>query len=594
MISWIKQAFIYFHQHKLTIILAILAGCVYITPQILFIYSLGNRYQGVPFMQIDDAEIYMARMQDVIDGHYLLGSPVFYDYKNQLPMVPPVGEYFYVLPSLIFHIPLVYTLIGNQFILPFILFLLVYFLIYKLIDFDDINKKLTATSGASLVVLGYDLIDIHFLWNVLSGRADSAGWLIWARPVNPILGAIFLFAFLLCLFRVLKNNEKLNIFLASLFLALMVGSYFFSWGMALSILFILGIIFLIKKDYIKIKKILHILFLTFILTIPYWYLIFLASKSAWYKDAQRMSGLLHTHQVVINKLLLFSLAAYVLFYIYQKFYKNYILQKSWLVICLVFLIGGLWAFNQQIITGIVIWPFHFTQYSIPLALISILILLYYICRNHIFYWRMFMLLVIALAFSYGTFAQYKVYKKYYDKYASYQEYKTVFDYLNQQTEKDSVVLVNERHEETARLIPAFTHSNIYISTYRFTLIPEAKMRFYHNYLVLLKLKGVTPENINSYLLENREEASTYLADNWYELLHNSYFGGVDGSYLKQVLTDLPSEYKIFYERNFKDELKKYRLDYILSDGELTQNLMDELLGIELVFNDRNFYLYKLN
>ena len=581
--------------HRLALIFAFFVGLIYILPQILFIFSLGNNYQGVPFMQIDDENIYVARMHDILDGYYLLGSPVFFDYKDQYPMVPPVSEYFYVLPSLILKIPLVYILIASKFILPTILFLLIYFLIYKLVDFENVNKKLTAVGGSLLVVLGYDLVDYNFLWHFLNGNVDPAGWLIWARPVNPILGAIFLFSFLLFILRVFKiNNKKTDIFVAGLFLALMISSYFFSWGMAFSILFILGIIFLIKKDYIKIKKLFYIFFVAIIITIPYWFLVFSASKSVWYKDAQKMSGLLHTHQMVVNKILLLSLVFYILFYVYQKFYKNYIIQKDWFVICVSFIIGGLWAFNQQIITGIVIWPFHFVQYSIPLAIISLILMFYYILRERILLWRVFIILMIILSLSYGIFTHYKVYGIYYKKYASYQNYGSVFSYLNQKTEKDSVVLVNEKQEDLTHLIPAFTHNNIYISTYRFTLIPEAKKRFYHNYLVLLKLKGVTPENINGYLFENREEASTYLADNWYSLLHNNYFNNIDNSYFEEMFISLSDDYKVFYSNDFQAELKKYRLDYILSDGELAQSLVDEFSEIKLIFNKNNFYLYKLN
>ena len=60
------------------------------------------------------------------------------------------------------------------------------------------------------------------------------------------------------------------------------------------------------------------------------------------------------------------------------------------------------------------------------------------------------------------------------------------------------------------------------------------------------------------------------------------------------MRDFPDGYKNFYNQNFLDQLKKYRLDYILSDGKLIDGLLTELNSIELVYNHDNFYLYKLN
>ena len=129
--------------HKQALIFAVIAGFIFFAPYWLFILSQGHNYQDIPFMQIDDEDIYLARMQDIVDGHYWLGSPVFYDYKNEPPMVPPVGEYVYVLPALLFHIPLTFVLIVSKFVFPFILFLLIYVFIYQIVDFDVVNKKLT-------------------------------------------------------------------------------------------------------------------------------------------------------------------------------------------------------------------------------------------------------------------------------------------------------------------------------------------------------------------------------------------------------------------------------------------------------------------
>ncbi len=178
---------------------AVLVGLIYLAPYIIFSASLGDKYQGIPMMATANEDFYLARIQEIIDGHPTLGSFAFYEFKDGPSLTPPTAEMFYAIPSLLFGISLMKILVASKFILPFILFLLVYFLINKItVSFYLLSNKLNAIAGAMLVTLGYDLVDYRSLWLYFTGKVAPGGnFLIWARPVNPVMGAVFLFLFLI-------------------------------------------------------------------------------------------------------------------------------------------------------------------------------------------------------------------------------------------------------------------------------------------------------------------------------------------------------------------------------------------------------------
>src|SRR3989344_3836142 len=571
-----------FKENYLALMLALIVGLIYIGPQLLFIYSLGEDYRGIPMMKTPNEDFYLARIQEIIDGHPLVGSSAFYEYKGEWPMQPPTVEMIYALPSLVFGFAPASVLVASKFVLPFILFLAVYFLIRGLTgNIKLFSNKANAVAGALLVTLGHDLIDYRSLWRLFGG-AEPGGFLIWARPVNPIMGAVFLMLFLFCVWRVIRKTSrpKTCVLFASIFLALMMASYFFSWGMAVSVLGVLCLIYLAKRDYGVIKKFALIILLAVILALPYWYGVFQASQSEWYADSVLRNGLFYTHYPLLNKLMLAVLAVYAVIVFLpllkqsagKSFREKLSALEDWHWFSLAFILGSLLVYSQQVVTGMTVWPYHFVQYSIPLAMVVIMALLYNVLREKSkFLWA---LAVLAAAFSslfYGIYVQAGAYNRFYSEQAGRQAFAPIFERLNKQ-EKDCVVLVsiNESERDFALLsglIPAFTHCNVYLSTWVFSLMPED--RRLHNYMVLLRLKGVEPDAIEEYLQENKSEARVHLFSNWKGLYGLPDFPDFTDGLMEKRLKEFPEQYRLFLERDFKTELKKYRIDYILSANNLS-------------------------
>lgn len=567
-------------ENYLAILIAGMVGFVFIGPQLLFIFSLGDRYQGIPMMHTANEDFYLARIQEILDGHPAISSHAFFEYKNQWPVQPPTVESLYALPSLLFGISPASILIASKFVVPVILFLLVYFLIRKLTDqAPSFLNKTNAMAGALFITLGYDLVDYRNVWLFLTGqRMPGGGFLLWSRPINPVFGAIFLIIFLLFVWSIIQKSKwrKSSVFGASLFLAFMMGSYFFSWGLALSVLAILGFLYLIRKEYQIIKNIALIPPLALLLAAPYWYVVWQATKSEWYAESALRNGLFYTHYPLLNKFMIAVLGMYIIvvFLLSREKLSNF---KNWHWVSLAFIGGSFVAYNQQIITGVTVWPYHFVSYTIPLGAIVLMALLYnfLVAKAP----RLLMVAIIAIAgvsFFYGIVVQASVYNRLFAQSVDTQSYVPVLQWFNKQ-EKDCVVFVNETNERAslvAGLIPAFTHCNVYASTWVHSLMPTE--RSYHSYFATLRLREVSPNTIDQYVKENRNEAVGYLFSNWKGLYNSPDFPDFSDPLLEQRIAKFPEQYRAFSKKDFRNELEKYRLDYILSFGELNPSLVKSL------------------
>ncbi len=588
---------IFFTRHYLAILFSILVGLIYIWPHVWFIASNSDIYQGIPLMQIDNEDFYLARMQEILDGHPSLGSPAFFEYKDQPPMSPPTVEILYALPTIFLGIPLIITLTASKFILPLVLFLLIYSFIFSLLGRENnLANKISSIAGAALILLGYDLIDYRYIFNLLSGSIEPSRWLIWTRPVNPITGAIFLFSFLLFLKAAVCNTKKSLIpaIGAGFFLALMFSSYFFSWGIALSILAMMGFFYILRRNYYVVKRIILISILGIFLSLPYWYSSWQAKQNIWYDEALLKSGLFYTHYPLFNKVLIVSFLIYLLFLLF-KFFNNSrrfnFEDNDYFILAL--LTGGLFAFNQQVITGMTVWPFHFVQYTIPFSIIAGIIVLHNITYKHCrVVWLMAIGIIILASSSYGIYIQFATYSNYLEYNKSVQDYAALFKWINSQ-EKDCVVLVagdRRQFKELSGLVLAFTHCNQYSNEWAYTLMPSE--RVYHNYLVNLRMKGISADGFEEYLQKNFSEARSFLFSNWAGLYGVSTFPDFTDEKLQERIKGLPGDYHEFLKKDFKTELNKYRLDFIISFGPLSEQAMSQLSDIKFLEKINNLFIYE--
>jgi hypothetical protein len=318
------------------------------------------------------------------------------------------------------------------------------------------------------------------------------------------------------------------------------------------------------------------------------------------------NGLFLTHYPLWNKVLLTALAIYgiIFFWLFLKrktsnLWKECLLEpnegfrfQNWFVFCLALLLGGFWALNQQVLTGRTVWPFHFVQYTIPLAMTAIMVLFYNVVSERWpKIWRTMIAVIIGGTLIWGGFVQAKAYIGYVDYYVSLQAYQPVFNWLNSQN-KDCVVLVKDEtvgQYDLNDLIPAFTRCNVYGSTWAYNLLSSERMHY--SYLVLLRMKGVTAETIEDYIKQNRMEAIGYLFPDWKSLYGIKQFPDFVDTKLEERLRKLPNDYRQFMEKDFASELNKYRLDYVLFLGPPKKEVLKQLPSLKLIWQKENIYIY---
>lgn len=592
-------------KHSWALFFACLVGVIYVLPHIIFTSSLGDAYLGIPIMGTANEEYYLGRIHEILDGHPLVGSFSFLEYKTALPLTVPTGEFLFALPSLLLGLSPVTVLQIARFVLPFILFMLVYILVHELCKYraDSLATSTALLTGLS-VTLGYDVVNYRRIFAFLAGDQTLAeSFFIWSRPVHPILGAILLFACILCFWHIVSHSRyrKPAIFFAVIMFALAIPTYFFSWGMILSILAILLCMCAVQKRFMAMRDLLYVFGAAFLLNVPYWILAWHAWQDSAYAESILRSGLFYTHYPLLNKFVFFTIGIYVIFALYTFLSRKHCeaeceYSMSSYNFGLALALGVLFAFSQQILTGVTIWPDHFVQYAIPLNMVALLTLFYNKVGTHFpKMWRNTVTILMILTFVYGVWSQVVVYRNLYPFAHELQNSAPLFTWLNGE-HPECVVLTLE--EEPAKwnlngLVPAFTHCNIYVDNGISILMPFE--RIYHGYLMSLRLSGVTPSTISSYMAGHEGELRAYLFSNWKGAYNYTKFPDVHDDLLAERIRSLPSDYADFYAKDIVAMLKKYALDFIVVKGseEFDANVHRIVPQLRRVFETGQVHVYAL-
>ena len=584
---------IFIKKHYLAVIFFFLVGAISVSQQIFAIYTLGEEYKSVPFIYTANADVYLAKMREIFEGHGMVASPYFYEYKNTAPLILPTGEYIYSLPKIIFGLSLTNTVIFNQFLFPAFLFLIIYYLIFQLTgNLNLLASKINAIAGGLFVTLGYNFIDWRSAWLVLSGQNQSLHTLLWNRPVNPITGEVLLFLLLIFLWLIIDNKRKNYFWLPAGIVSGLAIGYFFSWFLGMAVTVALVIIFSVKKEWQTVKKLLLVVLTSFLATSYFWLgVIKLIIFNQGDSDRAGRNGAFFTHQPVINKNITALFIIFLLFFLYAYYRKRKNKEKleNWWWFSLAVFLACQIAFNHQVITGVDIWHHHFVQFTIPLGITVFMVLLFNYVKNISFkIWLTATIFIIFLTLTFGAITS-RSYVYAMADFKAIQRYETIFSWLNDNAESDCVVLTKEGvRDRINRLIPAFTSCNSYAGPGGYDLEAPEERR-YHNFLVLLRINNVKPEGVESYLKNNYNLITEFFFKDW----RQAFVGSYDSTWMDEIIKQTLIDYNIFYKNDFRNELNKYKLDYIIAAGDLDQGVKESLPGLKpLIKIDNQFYIYQ--
>lgn len=92
-------------------------------------------------------------------------------------------------------------------------------------------------------------------------------------------------------------------------------------------------------------------------------------------------------------------------------------------------------------------------------------------------------------------------------------------------------------------------------------VPEERIK--HNFFVRMRTLGLLPEHTRSWMEAHSYEVRSLFFRDWNDL----FAKGTGDAWFMDTTETLSREYAEFYEREFYDELNRYRLDYVILEGE---------------------------
>lgn len=540
----------------LPLVFAFLVGFIIILPQFLLVVQLGSNYQGINITENDSENYYIARIREAYDGHWRVANAEFYEYKDLPYLQPPLPEIFLAAFAKLFLLKPIQIAIIGKFVFPALLFLVIYFFVLNIT-----KSKIIALATPLAIILAYDLIQPNNIFAILGGNFWAISHLNdYGRAINPQISSVVFFFWLYCFYNWSKSEKEVFFYLSAIILGLMFYIYLYSWILALVIIGLMPFVngYAFSKIKFLIKKTILMTFISLLISSFFWLNLFTALQNPYYKLASIRYGFYLSHQPIFGALLFLDLILLLLLYLWKKerfFDFNFFVT---------FFIANLIVINQQVITGVRFYPGHWHwYYTIPLSIILFFWLLNYFSveLNKKLFLNIFLVFIILFSLIFGTLQQSFTYLKLKDVYTDYQKYAAIFQWLENNTSKDDVVLTNEFLRDKMLV---YTSNNNYLqSNYDLYLTPG--QRFSDNFYISLKLKKISPNDFSAYVVQNPY-------DIW-EVLPGYYNRGVYGCnlcYNPGEITNLKDGYRRFLEKDFYNELRKYRLDYAVWDTNTNQ------------------------
>lgn len=560
-------------QHYIAIILALIAGCLTALPQILAIQNTNN-FQGI-YKQINNDEIYyMARARDIADGHSYLSNPYIYEYKNGQPMQFWLPDYLMAKPLAFLRIGIHKGYIFYDFLLPFILTLLTYAIIFKLTDSKPIS------------IVGAAFLHLNLFFSVFN------------RAPSPQLIFIFWQLLFLLWLRFIEKPTNINAGFMGIAFGLLFHIYPYYWTFYV-IFFALYLFFnFILKKNIDYKKYFLAFAIAFVISIPYFISFFKSMQSPYYNESVARVGMLDTHFPTGRKIVMWGVIVLILFAIaYRKKIVN-LNGKSLLLAssCLAAMIVA----NQQVITGKNLqFASHYWTLSVFCFIFTFACLINLWMKKINFHYVKLIIISLAGLYVFYSPVVYSVSAlsgrafSYSKEEKEQQRYAEVFRWLNDNTAPDDVVFADT---ELSSLIPAYTFDNVfYCSSAGLFFVPNRELweRFVlNNYWEKFDEEYVKAKQFAVWGAYYQTKYDNDLTKNKLRKL----VGLPQVDYVKippEEIGKFLSFAKEIQSKNFIAQLRKYRVDYFVYDKDNDNWQVEEMNFLEPVFEVNGMRIYKV-
>ncbi|MDP2947280.1 MAG: hypothetical protein Q8N88_04130 [Nanoarchaeota archaeon] len=558
--------FYFIKKHCFAIILAVVLGVLMILPFIYFQIKLGSDFRGIFPQIVDDEMFYYARIKDVADGHSFLSNAYLFEHKGGLPQQLFLAEYILAQPIKLFDLNINTAHLIYNFLLPAIAFFLTYLALY--------------------------LISKSRFWSIIFSFFLFFGLylMIFIRPVSPQFNFIFWLSEFIFLWLFLEKRSKKFLFLSALNFGLLFYIYPYYWTFYLIFFGILTAVYFWKNRGLALK-IAVIIASGLVLAIPYFYFNYLASRLPYYTETLTRIGMIYSHFPSGARIILWSALGLLTFgwFLWRKVIK-------WDIKTIFFVSGilaSIIAVNQHLITG---KNFEFSSHYDMAAMFFLIFSFAYLWSNLKVGRKLLSVLLVFIVLIVTTGSLFEFSKKAFiiNEQAVYrQNYASVLEWLNKNTEKDSVVYANNA---LSGLMPVYTANNV----------------FYHR-------------NANLFFIFDKEVLDRFILNNFFEdfnknfIIENdrSIFGvrfvdayghAVQGNKLWRLLGIEPepeiylpnfeiekvmARAKTLQAGDFKKKLSRYRVDYLILDKERDINWQISNKDFQQIFKSNDAIIYKI-
>ena len=530
-------------------------------PSLSFPFLASNAYKGINITQIGtDQHYYLTRGKEILEGHGL-GNIVLREGKDgQEPHFSYI-EYIVLAPVRLLgfsNINVVTLYNAYNFVGMFLLIVLIYIFVLQLSA-----DKLLSVTAALFAVGGYTMV----YYKTIGYPEVNA----YTRAVFPYLSSIAFFIFLNLLYKSLKSDKLKYIIFAGIAFGSLFYVYLYAWSFALALSAGLFAIYLLRSDFVRLKKISAVLGIGLAVgaynlskLISFYYNSDMGRQTAYFLY------FVHARTPIFSKIGFAALILFLIFALKRRDNPN-------LSFILATILGGWISLNQQILTSKIVYPAHYYWYFIvPLSIIIGLYMFWFLVppwkyKNALLYACMGLVFINTGLGQYGA-AQIEFKSK-----LNEQNYKPILDYLK--NNPYGVVLAPD--DDVGYLVTIYTSGDLFWHTTALSfnmpaerLTEAALVYFYLNKKARYDFVEYTNE-----LAQNKNDES------YYKSLHRYLEGYLSGFEYTDYRLRLAADDAELGQKRIKITNELYQ-EYKKMTGSGVINILNQR-GVNYIIWDKN-------
>jgi len=370
--------------HRLAITLAIIIAFIYVSHHAVLERELKNKdKEYLPVLtQTDDRQFILPKVKYVFDNGVMSGDVATKEYAGSKTFLPPLPHYILGYISRIIG-SLKWGFIISSFILPPIIFLLLYLLAFEITRKKGISLLFATVSSIIPRYLAFfPLFNKYYQAWFIDQLINLQQRLPFNRLEDPMLTLPFFILFLYLFVRTINRLERYTPYFAALSFSLLFYTYFYYYVYSSAALFVAIIFFLLYKDFINVKRVSIIFFGGLILSIPYWKNLFELQKMPFYEDIVSRIGPEKGYNLFTYPRVIFAYIQHLgLAILSLVWFKKY--SRPLAIFFSSILLPVFAVYNFQIITGFNPQPDHWIKPTQVILTLTFIIFFWYAIRKYV-------------------------------------------------------------------------------------------------------------------------------------------------------------------------------------------------------------------